>query len=424
MASLRQIRANRENCKSSLGPSEEGKLKSRLNALRHGMAALDVVFEDDSEKIALAASEWLPELKAVGPFQLYQLERMAAASVLIRRCEDHEADLRYRQASRTEAGVQLDRKAEVEDLALRLPGSPARIALRLQQSVPGIEWILSRLRALKDRLCGPAGSAPVRPLDEAERRRAFDLLGVAAELRVGQTVLDPPAGGGTPSDADVAAYQVGAIGDRIIDLERFKTEDLPGVEAIDHDAGAIARDTKVNPEIHKIRRYLKDAQRRYDVAKAELLRLQAVAAEAARIAASAPPRAREIEPSYVTPLSTTPAGAAGTGSDTTARPMTEEQRAAILGAMYRPRPPVAESAPVDAAEKDEAVGQPASTVAENDEPVGPLASTAAESAPADDGHLNFQAALDEPVLGTRSGRRREKRNGGRAARAAHRGFAG
>ena len=49
MTSLRQIEANRRNARLSTGPAtEEGKKKSRRNALRHGLAAETVidVFED------------------------------------------------------------------------------------------------------------------------------------------------------------------------------------------------------------------------------------------------------------------------------------------------------------------------------------------------------------------------------------------
>jgi hypothetical protein len=55
MSSLRQIEANRRNAQLSTGPiTEEGKKKSRRNALRHGLAAETVIdaFEDADDYAA------------------------------------------------------------------------------------------------------------------------------------------------------------------------------------------------------------------------------------------------------------------------------------------------------------------------------------------------------------------------------------
>jgi hypothetical protein len=55
MTSLRQIEANRRNARLSTGPvTEEGKKKSRRNALRHGLTAETVIvaFEDADDYAA------------------------------------------------------------------------------------------------------------------------------------------------------------------------------------------------------------------------------------------------------------------------------------------------------------------------------------------------------------------------------------
>ena len=285
MASLRQIRANRQNSTLSSGPSEIGKLSSRLNALTHGMTALEVGFEDDVERIQTLTVEWQPDLRAEGPFQLHQVTRMVAASLLVERSQKQEADWRYRQASRTEAGRELDLSVETEDLAATLPRRPARVAKRLQQTVQGSAWLLARLRVLKELICGVDGNGPLRPLDEDKRGLAFDVLGVAPELRLGRTPLDLPAGPESTGDSDLAAHQARVIHEQIVRLERFKTEDLAEVDAIDHDASALGRETKPDPTVRLIRRYKTAAQREMDKAQAELERLQARAEEEARKAA-------------------------------------------------------------------------------------------------------------------------------------------
>ena len=49
MASKKQISANRANAKKSTGPrSEKGRVMSRLNALKHGLAAKDIVIFDEN----------------------------------------------------------------------------------------------------------------------------------------------------------------------------------------------------------------------------------------------------------------------------------------------------------------------------------------------------------------------------------------
>ena len=58
MASKMQLEANRANAKHSTGPkTERGKVRSRLNALKHGLTAKDIVIgeEDPNEFEALRA---------------------------------------------------------------------------------------------------------------------------------------------------------------------------------------------------------------------------------------------------------------------------------------------------------------------------------------------------------------------------------
>jgi len=289
MASLRQIRANQQNSTLSTGPSELGKLESRTNGFIDGLTSEVVFSEDQVERIEMRMIEWQPEIKAVGPLQLEQLKFMAAASVRIDMCLDDESDWRYRQACRPESVRILHQKIEVEEVAEGLSRRPAKIALKLQDTKVGCDWLLDHLRALDDLIRGNEADGPLHPLEEANRNLAFDLLGVIPERRQVRTLLDPPAPAGAekPSDATVAAHQAGVIAAEIARLETYRIEGLTNLEEIDREANALGRQIKPDPEIRRIRRCEAAARRAYDRAFAELVRLQGLAAEAARIAEEA-----------------------------------------------------------------------------------------------------------------------------------------
>jgi hypothetical protein len=59
MTSLRQIEANRRNARLSTGPiTEEGKKKSRRNALRHGLAAETIIVAFSKTPMTMRPSKW------------------------------------------------------------------------------------------------------------------------------------------------------------------------------------------------------------------------------------------------------------------------------------------------------------------------------------------------------------------------------
>ena len=60
MASEAQIRANRENAQRSTGPrTEAGRQSSRLNSLKHGLAAKMLVLSDADVMVWLHRQAWL-----------------------------------------------------------------------------------------------------------------------------------------------------------------------------------------------------------------------------------------------------------------------------------------------------------------------------------------------------------------------------
>lgn len=95
MTSARQYAANRRNALRSTGPtSTEGKAVSRLNALRHGLLARDVVLPDeDVDAFEELHRAMLADLAPVGPVETLLAERAINAAWRLRRLERAEAAL-------------------------------------------------------------------------------------------------------------------------------------------------------------------------------------------------------------------------------------------------------------------------------------------------------------------------------------------
>src|SRR5947199_9660187 len=80
-----RISANRRNAQLSTGPkTEEGKRRSRANAIKHGLCASTVV-EENVELVQQRAMEWFESLKPQNDFHGWLVDRMPILSVRIRR---------------------------------------------------------------------------------------------------------------------------------------------------------------------------------------------------------------------------------------------------------------------------------------------------------------------------------------------------
>ncbi len=89
MASEKKIEANRRNAQKSTGPkSEEGKSRSRLNGLKHGMRAnLLILPGEDAEAFQARANAWTDDLKPRNDVEQYLVDRAVQASWQLDRIE-------------------------------------------------------------------------------------------------------------------------------------------------------------------------------------------------------------------------------------------------------------------------------------------------------------------------------------------------
>jgi hypothetical protein len=87
MPSDRQIKANQENARLSTGPrTPEGKARSSLNAVRHGLLARDAVLPEEDraaylDLLAALEDEYQPE----GPSQTFMVQQLASAQWRLQR---------------------------------------------------------------------------------------------------------------------------------------------------------------------------------------------------------------------------------------------------------------------------------------------------------------------------------------------------
>jgi hypothetical protein len=99
-ASALQITANRRNALKSTGPqTRSGKASSRMNALKHGLTAEQVVlFDEDVEEFERFFRKWVRAFKPKGFIEHQMVERIAICAWRLRRVYRIEAQLfgRYR----------------------------------------------------------------------------------------------------------------------------------------------------------------------------------------------------------------------------------------------------------------------------------------------------------------------------------------
>jgi hypothetical protein len=178
MATDAQIAANQTNALKSTGPrTMEGKMKSRRNALKHGMASDGKVLPPEdrrkfNERITLWSGEWKPQCD----MERYQLEIAVSASVQVDRCKRHEeAEIGRRRRVATQ-NWEKTQKRRIKKCTKHWLTQPAECLEQLQEFTRGCEWILAGweelAQALEDNEC----------LTAEEGCRAMRLLGWPPEL--------------------------------------------------------------------------------------------------------------------------------------------------------------------------------------------------------------------------------------------------
>jgi hypothetical protein len=284
MATDRQIAANRLNGSKSRGPvTDEGKARSRRNAITHGLAGEGlVVAEAMADAFDDRRDRWAREIRPQGDGANWALDRGVTASIQIEQCEAAYHGLVVEQTARARLCWDGDRRVEAATMMTKLAKAPMLITCQLEAAKQGAEAMI----AVWSRL-GEANRAN-GVWSDTEASTALDLLGVPAGLRAGRTRLDAPGG------VDPAGHRRGMVIDECARLAGRIEEALDELDAIARANAERSAMVVLSPAASRLHRYERDAWRRY--------RESMKAATAGSSAAEAPPEpaaAEEVAPANV-----------------------------------------------------------------------------------------------------------------------------
>jgi hypothetical protein len=263
VATEAQTLANRLNSLKSTGPkSKDGKDASRFNALKHGLtaASADVLGDEDVALFEERADAYRRRYKPADAHEEELVGRMALDDLRSERCRVLYAVLINRHAGRACDAWDLDRRAEAEELATRLPRDPGRVSAALRATRHGCELMIERWEALGV-IIGHAGG-----WDEAQRSMALDLLGVHPALRVGPTAADAPEG------TDPVAFGVALAGSEVARLHGLKAGRLDDWDDSERELAEKGLGAELSREMMLLHRYESQIYRRFDAAHRHFLK--------------------------------------------------------------------------------------------------------------------------------------------------------
>jgi|SRR5215469_847542 len=153
MTSALQIEANRRNAQLSTGPrSLRGKSVSRLNALKHGLTAQQVVlFDETTEDFEGFVDEIVTTLKPTNAVEHLLAERVALCAWRLRRCYRIEAAM-FENVRRNWGNGAATVMTRIEQLFIRVTAHDDHLAkltryeTSIERSLVGALFALRQLR--------------------------------------------------------------------------------------------------------------------------------------------------------------------------------------------------------------------------------------------------------------------------------------
>jgi hypothetical protein len=235
------------------GPSTPaGKVRSRANALKHGLCSMTIVTESE-ELIRERADAFIREFRAEGVYALWLANQAALASIRIERCQRMERAARDKTALRAELCWGDDRRLEVVKLGELIARRPESVVEKLRETPQGCDWLIGRWALLAHAANAGTGWTP------EQSALALDLLGTPLEFREG---LKPGAtvnpGGRVVESVDEPA----ALARRMVGELVARRDLLAGIDEAGRALAMSDLDDEVNPEVKRLRRYEASLERR------------------------------------------------------------------------------------------------------------------------------------------------------------------
>lgn len=202
-----------------------------------------VLPEDEEAAVRARVAEWHSSLKPSNPYELWLAERIAVSSIRIERCEWLERERRKRLADRALDAWDEDHRIAAEKLGANLAHDPCAVALALQQTSQGCDWLLERWHSLVRSLDHDTGWT------DDQRRLALDMLGIAHELRDGIMPLVPE------HDKEALWARKSAVRKEIRRLARRRVEVLDARDLAEQRAVIAGEAAEVDTDLALLRRY-------------------------------------------------------------------------------------------------------------------------------------------------------------------------
>jgi hypothetical protein len=159
MTTLAQAEANQRNARHSTGPrSPQGKVNSRLNAVKHGLRAEQIVLPtEDPDEFREHSDDWHDDWKPATATRRHLVERLAVASWRMRRCVRVEsARLTDRIKQSRDASIRRETQA-LDILCMSLNSDPARAVSTLEATRGGVDRLLLAWAGLEEAAATPDG---------------------------------------------------------------------------------------------------------------------------------------------------------------------------------------------------------------------------------------------------------------------------
>jgi len=256
MATQRQIDANRRNALLSTGPkTTEGRARSRANAIKHGMAAEELIGDNQRADFDDRRAKWAEDIAPSTAEGEWAFDRAVAASFRVERCERALDAAVVASSGRACLAWDLDRAADAAKLAEGLARHPETVSARLQTTKHGAELLARHWGRLGEAIDANRGWS------EAEIATALDMLGVPAHLRAGSTQLDP-----TKPGVDLYEFRRGLIVDEIRRLTDLIETTLGPADASERGQAETGASGLLTRPAMLILRYERDAWRTYRAA--------------------------------------------------------------------------------------------------------------------------------------------------------------